>query len=197
MLGQKLLQSMFKSSLIALGATIVLLTNIKASLAAEKVTFTYGLASQTVSLAELEAFAATGEVSPAIDFLLDFSGQNPEIVRWLLRQEFPTDTVIMSKLLNTLIGEYALTESSNIIHSRSPRGDMPALRGALIASSSDDRRVSLLELWRNYPTEEVYVDGKSLSKIGKKTPESVENLENHPQLPSQLWQQLLEWEQKF
>ena len=214
MLGQKLLQSILKKilknkilknnsrgpwhipknlwcgPLLALvGATMILSTNLKPTVAAEKVIFTYGLVSQSVSIEELEAFAATGEVSRSLRFLLNFSGQNPDLVRWLLIQEFPTNTVIMSKLLNTLVGEYALSQSSNVVHSRSPRGDIPAIRGALIASSSDDERVSLLELLRNYPTEQVYVNGKSLANIGKKATETLENLEDYIEFSLQLWQQ--------
>ena len=199
MLGQKLLRSVLKSSrgvchtaLLALGATMVLLTNLKPTVAAEKVIFTYGLVSQSVSIEELEAFAATGEVSRSLRFLLNFSGQNPYLVRWLLTQEFPTNTVIMSRLLNTLMGEYALSQSSNVVHSRSQRGDIHAIRGALITSSSDDQRVSLLELLRNYPTKQVYVDGKSLTNIGRKATETLENLEDYVELSSQLWQQF--WE---
>ncbi|MDJ0742577.1 MAG: alpha/beta hydrolase [Xenococcaceae cyanobacterium MO_167.B27] len=175
--------------LLALGVAMVLLTSLKPTLAAEKVTFTYGLASVSVSLEELEAFATTGEVSPSIDFLLDFSGQNPDVVRWLLRGEFPTNTAIASYLLNTIVGEYALSQSSNIVHSSSPRGDIQALRGALIASSQDDGRVSLLELWRNYPTKQVYVDGESLISINKKANETLENLADYTELSAQLWQQ--------
>ncbi len=168
MLIHKLLQSIHKSLWAISLIVTVLSTNIEPTVAAEKITFTYGLASQSVSLEELETFAATGAISPSIAFLLNLSKQKPEVVRWLLTQEFPSNTVIMSKLLNSLGGEYALTQSSNVVHSSASKGNIQAIRGALITSSSDDRTVSLLEVWRNYPTKQVYIDGKALVKIWQK-----------------------------
>ena len=170
MLVHNLLQSLNKSFWAISCIVTVLSTNLRPTVAAEKVTFTYGLVSQSVSLEELETFAATGAISPSIAFLLKFSTQKPEVVRWLLTQEFPTNTVILSQLLNSLGGEYALTQSSNVVHSSASQGNIQALRGALIISSSDDQRVSLLEVWRNYPTKQVYIDGKALGKIRQKLP---------------------------
>ena len=135
------------------------------AIAAEKVIFKYSGATQSVSLEELQTFADTGEISPALDFLLDFSKQNPFIIRWILTQQFPANTKLIYDLLNTAPGEYALSQTGNVVSAKSERANVKALRGALVASASDDNLISLIELLEEYPTEEVYVDGKILSQV--------------------------------
>lgn len=138
-----------------------LLTAIEPTIAAEKISFNYGIANQSVSLEELETFANTGAISPSLDTLFEFTGHNPKLIRLLLQQEIAIDTVTASNMLNSFMGEYILDRASNIVNSGASRGNREALRGTLIASANDDSKISLLEVWRNYPTEEVIVDGKS------------------------------------
>ncbi|WP_036479092.1 alpha/beta hydrolase, partial [Myxosarcina sp. GI1] len=47
-------------------------------IAAEKITFGYGIATQSVSFEELATFAETGELSPALKFLFKYGKQNPQ-----------------------------------------------------------------------------------------------------------------------
>lgn len=135
------------------------------AIASEKIIFKYGGASQTVSLEELQTFANTGESSPALDFLFQFGKQNPFIIRWIITQQFPANTKLIYDLLNTAPGEYALSQTGTILGSKSERANVKALRGALVTSASDDNLISLVELIENYPTKEVYVDGRILSKV--------------------------------
>jgi len=135
------------------------------AIASEKVVFKYSGATQSVSIEELQTFANTGETSPALEFLLSFGKQNPFIIRWVLNQQFPANTKLIYDLLNTAPGEYALSQTGNVVSAKSERANVKALRGALIKSASDDNLISLIELLENYPTKEVYVDGKVLSKV--------------------------------
>ena len=152
----------FLAMAIALVTTI---TSGNCAIAAEKIKFKYGIMSQSVSLEELETFAETGEVSPALDFLLDYTNQNPKLIRLLLVEEIPLDIVTASNLLNSPLGEYVLDRVGRVVNSGASRGNREALRGALITSTNEDRKISLLEVWRNYPTKEVVVEGKSWKKI--------------------------------
>ena len=86
-------------------------------------------------------------------------------MRWILRQEFPANTKIISDLLNTTPGEYILSQTGNIVGSKAERANVKALRGALVKSASDNNLVSLMELLTNYPTEDVYVNGKILAQM--------------------------------
>lgn len=151
-----------KTVMFVIGAAISF--NPDKAIASEKVIFKYSGATQSVPMSELQTFAKTGETSPAIDFLLDFGKQNPFMIRWILTQQFPAHTKLIYDLLNTAPGEYVLSQTGNVVGSKSERANITALRGALVGSAADDNLVSLIELLEKYPTKEVYVDGKILAK---------------------------------
>ncbi|MEM8673243.1 MAG: alpha/beta hydrolase [Cyanobacteria bacterium P01_G01_bin.67] len=167
----------------------ILLAGIAISLAphqakaSDEIIFTYEGATQSVDLEELQTFADTGETSPALDFLLNFGKQNPLMIRWILNQEFPADTTLVYDLLNTAPGEYVLSQTSNIVGTRSERANIRALRGALVASASDDNIISLIELLDNYPTQKVYVNGKLLAKARKNLSQFIEETSRYIQIP--------------
>jgi len=131
----------------------------------EQVIFTYGGWTQSVSLEELQAFAATGEASPGLKTVLKSGKQNPFIVRWILKQEFPADAKFVWDLLNTAPGEYILSQTGNVVGTKTEKANVKALRGALVASASDNSLISLIEILENYPTQDVYVNGKILLKL--------------------------------
>ena len=154
--------------------------------AASEIIFTYGGATQSVALSELQDFADTGEISPSLDFLLNFSRQNPFLMRWILRQEFPANTKLIYDLLNTAPGEYVLSQTSSVVSSKSQRANVKALRGALVSSASNDDVISLIELLENYPTQQVYVDGKILAKVGQNLSQFVEETNKYIRIPVSL-----------
>jgi hypothetical protein len=176
-LSQQLSYFLKKASYILLSASAVIGCHQDASFAAEEVIFQYGAVSQSVPIEELENFTTTGEKSAAINFLFNFSNQNPQIARQVLAEKLPADTVVISNLLNTLPGEYVLFRVSSLVHPKSERAKVEALRGAIIESASDDNQISLLELLQNYPTQQVYVDGKLLAKTAKNTNNFLDFLE--------------------
>ena len=132
--------------------------------ASEEIIFKYGGATQSVTLQELQTFVSIGETSASLETLFKSSKQNPNLIRWIIRQNFPADTKVVFDLLNTAPGEYVLSQTGNVIGSKSERANVKALRGALVRSASDDNTISLIELLENYPTKKVYVDGKILAK---------------------------------
>jgi hypothetical protein len=166
-LGHKVSRLLCKANVIFWGALVIIPLQGKQVLAAEEIVFKYGIASHSVSLEDLEYFAATGEMSRSVRFLFDFTKQNPQIARRILVQEFPVETVMVSNLANSVPGEVVLSGVSQLIYPKSDRASIQALRGALILSASDDNKVSLIELFRNYPTQQMYVDGKILAKTAK------------------------------
>lgn len=154
-----------KTSIVILVLTAAILKCDRQAQAAETVVFTHGGASQSVSVAELQTFASTGETSPSINTILKFGNQNPFIVRWILKQQFPANTKLIYDLLNTAPGEHALSQTGDVVSAKSKRANVKALRGTLVASASDDNLISSLELLEKYPTKEVYIDGKALAKV--------------------------------
>lgn len=166
-LGQKVSRLLCKANVIVLGALVVIPLQGKQVLAAEEIVFKHGIASHSVSIEDLEHFGATGEMSRSVRFLFDFTKQNPHVGRRILVQEFPVETVMVSNLANSAPGEVVLSGLTQLIYPKSDRASVEALRGALIVSASDDNKISLLEIFRNYPTRQMYVDGKILAKTAK------------------------------
>jgi len=176
-----------KTVIAFLVGSVAVFLNPKSAIASEEIIFTYGGARQSVSLEELQVFAATGETSPSLDFLLNFSQQNPSMMRWILKQEFPANTKLVYELFNTTPGEYVLSQTGTVVGSKSERANVTALRGALIASASDDNTISLIELLENYPTQQVYVNGKILAKARGDLDQFVEETSKYIEVPRELF----------
>lgn len=145
--------------------TMGIVLNSSPASSSEKVIFTYGGFAQSIPLEELQDFADTGKVTPAVNTLLQQVEQNPLVMRWILRQEFPADTKLISDLFNTAPGEYVLSQTGNVVSTKTERANVQALRGALLASAGDNNLVSLIELFANYPTQDVYVNCKMLARL--------------------------------
>lgn len=153
-----------KLGIVSLGIGVIVGIDSSLVLAAEEVIFYNGMASQSVSLKELENFADTGETSPSLEFLFDFSRQNPQLARYFLNQEFLVEAIWFKNLLNSTPGEWLLGETGKTVHPKSKRANIQALRGSLVQCASDDNKISLLEILQNYPTQQVYVDGTVFSE---------------------------------
>ena len=159
-------------------------------LASEEAIFTYGGAAQSVPIEELQTFVKTGETSSSIEFLLSVSNQKPSLMRSILKQKFPADTKLVSDLLNTAPGEYVLSQTGNVVGSKSQRANVTALRGSLIRSASDDGLVSLIELLEHYPTQQVYVNGKMLARVQNNVNQFVEETSKYIKIPADLLEEL-------
>ena len=174
------------TGIVVFVASMAIAINPKQASAAEEIIFTYGAATQSVSLEELQTFADSGEMSPSLDFLLKFGQQNPQMIQWVLSQQFPADTKLIYDLLNTAPGEYVLTQTSNVVGTKAERANVKALRGALVASASDDRVISLIELLEKYPTKKVYVNGKLLAQVSRDLASFIEETNKYIKIPLSL-----------
>ncbi|MGB6297676.1 MAG: alpha/beta hydrolase [Rivularia sp. (in: cyanobacteria)] len=132
--------------------------------AAEKVVFRYKIFSQSLPVKELTQLSETGEVSPNLDYYLKQTKQNPQAVREVLNKEVNVSTTTLDRTLNSKIGEFLLDQISQTIHTSSDRENRKALRSAIVLSSAEDNKVSLIEIIQNYPTNEVYVDADNLAR---------------------------------
>ncbi|MEH1830796.1 MAG: alpha/beta hydrolase [Nostoc sp.] len=65
-------------------------------------------------------------------------------------------------MLNSQISNIILDQISQVISTPSRRAGRQAWRAALVLSASQDGQVSLIEIIKNYPTNEVEVDGDRL-----------------------------------
>ncbi|NJL83391.1 MAG: alpha/beta hydrolase [Chloroflexaceae bacterium] len=134
-----------------------------AASAAETIIFTYGPFQQSVAVKDLRTFAETGRMSSSVRFLVRVSRAEPESVRRVLTQELEVGIVFLSNVFNSLPGEYVLFQAGQIFHPRGRRAVIESLRGALVISAVDNR-ISLLEFFENYPTQQLFVDGIRLAR---------------------------------
>ncbi len=168
-LSQKLSQLLSKASLLLLGTSAGVFLSAYGALASEEIVITYSALEQPVLVKDLETFVETGEMSSSIRFLVGISKQNPEDVRQALTKELDVSLRFLYKVLNTLPGEYALFQAGQVVHPKFKpnRAIIPALRGTLLVSASNDNKITLLEFFQKYPTQQMYIDGRLLKNTAE------------------------------
>ncbi len=147
---------------------LVLVTSIGAALysmagqAAETVVLKYGILQESISVAELSAFAETGTPSPALEAYMKLAGKKPEEVRHALTKQIGVSGIVLDRALNNFLGEKLLDEVGKAVHPSANTANRQALRSALVLSATDDGKISLMEAIQKYPTTEVEVEGDRL-----------------------------------
>ncbi|MEL4895155.1 alpha/beta hydrolase [Crocosphaera sp. Alani8] len=133
--------------------------------AAETVILKYSILRESVSVEELSHLANTGEASRSLKSYLKLANKKPEELRVLLNNNVDVDPVFLSKVLNSFAGSMVLDPVGEVIHTPSKRANRESLRGALVTSAMSDQNIRLIEIFENYPTEEIHVDGDRLAEI--------------------------------
>ncbi|MBD1999217.1 alpha/beta hydrolase [Leptolyngbya sp. FACHB-541] len=128
---------------------------------------TYGPLRPSFSIEYLEALAESGEAPRAWSIYLNAANVEPEIIQTALNQTITVEAQLLDRILNSVLGEYGLFQLGQILHTRSERANIQALRAAIVQSVLDDNRISLLEFLQNYPLPEVYVDGSNLIRLSR------------------------------
>jgi Alpha/beta hydrolase of unknown function (DUF1400) len=148
---------------LAAGAGILFYSN--AAAAAEKVVLKYSAIRMTLPVSELEIFAETGKMSPALEMLLGNAKKNPETVRRSLIRPVKVSQSFLDRTLNSKVGEVILDEVGQVIRTPSGNENRDALRSALLVSASNDNEITLLETMKNYPNPEIHVEGDRLVEV--------------------------------
>ncbi len=133
--------------------------------AAETVILKYSILRESVSVEELSTLAETGEASRSLRSYLKLANKKPEELRALLNNNVDVDPVFLSKALNSFAGGIVLDPIGEVIHTPSKKANRESLRGALVTSALSDKNIRLIEIFENYPTEEIHVDGDRLAEI--------------------------------
>ncbi|MEH2176342.1 alpha/beta hydrolase [Nostoc sp.] len=132
------------------------------ALAAERVVLKYGIFRESLSVEEISTFAQTGELSGLLKVNVALARQDPKAIRQYLTKPVKVNSVFLDKVLNSQIGNIILDQISQVISTPSQTANRQALRAALVLSANQDGQVSLIEIIKNYPTNEVEVDGDRL-----------------------------------
>ena len=153
-------------ALLAVGVGTVFYST--ASLAAEKVVLKYGIFQESLSVAELSSFAATGDPSPTLAAYIKLANKKPEEIRDALTKQVKISPIVLDRVLNNAVGERLLDEVGKTVHTATDTANRQALRSALVLSASDDSKISLIEAIQKYPTQEVEVEGDRLVETATK-----------------------------
>jgi translocation and assembly module TamB len=134
---------------------------------ADQLVVSLGLFQKSFSIAALDQLANTGEIPNGWDIYLDLADLEVEDIRSALTQEIALNLAMTDHLLNSPLGEQALEFVGRVVHTPSEHANVQALRSALVFSTYDDGKVSLLEVLKNYPHNEIHVNLDELSEVMK------------------------------
>lgn len=157
-----------KIQLILLGIASAALTSLPAK-AAEKIYFQYGPFVRSLEVSSLESFAETGVVSPDLQFYFDFlkvDKKEQQGFREALSDRSQVNLVQLSRFLYTSMGESLLNQFGSYIRTDAGINGKYALRAAILLAASDQQGLSLLNLFRKYPTN-IHIDVKSSLTLSK------------------------------
>jgi hypothetical protein len=109
----------------------------------------------TVSLEEIKTFVSNGGLRQPVRDFFNSSNQEPGIVQRAFTREIEVPRNLGIEFLDTSVGQLVLSQIVRHVQSADP---LPNLRTSLRTSIQNDRRISLLELIENYPTETLTLD---------------------------------------
>lgn len=138
--------------------------------AADNLVFVTGAFRRSIAVDDLAHLAQTGEARGLLVDVLAISRQRPETVARLLNESISLPVTLVSRLLNTRIGEAILQRVARIIHPlMAPQVGVPALRAAIVLGIVEGKgSLSAISFFRAYPTRELEVSIPALlSLMGK------------------------------
>jgi hypothetical protein len=138
-----------------------------ATFAAQNLVFTSGAFRRSIPVNDLEHLATTGEARGLLADVLRLSRQSPQDVSKLLSESVQLPIVLMSRLLNTRIGEAILARLARILFPmRAPEAGVPALRAAMVLGTHEGKgSLSAISFLRAYPTQELEVSIPALMGV--------------------------------
>lgn len=141
-----------------------------AAMATENLVFTSGAFRRSIPVADLEHLATTGEARGLLADVLRLGRQDPKEVSKLLNESVRLPIVLMSRLLNTRIGEAILARLARILFPlRAPEAGVPALRAAMVLGTYEGKgSLSAITFLRAYPTRELEVSIPALMGLVSK-----------------------------
>ncbi|MFM7087738.1 MAG: alpha/beta hydrolase [Cyanobium sp.] len=143
-----------------------------AATAAESIVFVSGAFRRSIAVSDLAHLAETGQATGLLQDVMRFGRQDPQAVAKLLNQSVNLPVVLLSRLLNTRIGEVLLQRLSQIVYPlRASGSSVPALRAAVILGSTDNtgKGLTAISFLRAYPSQELAVSLPALLSLMSKS----------------------------
>lgn len=144
---------MFAGSLISIGAV-----NLPAK-GAERLYLSYGVLERSVSVTALEDYARSGKLDQDLYVYSQYaSAEQLATLRSALTTRASLPPVAVSQFLYTPQGEILLRRLGQVIQPESRDTGFYAIRAALILASADPEGITLLNVFRRFPTRGVRID---------------------------------------
>jgi hypothetical protein len=153
-----------------LGASLGLALGLASPAAAENVVFVSGAFRRSIPVADLVHLAETGQARGLLADVLRLTRQDPKTVAMLLNESMSLPVVLVSRLLNTRIGEVLLQRLAQIVFPLNASSvGLPALRSAVILGIADNSKgLSALSFLQAYPSQELAVSLPALMGLMSK-----------------------------
>lgn len=138
--------------------------------AAENLVFVTGAFRRSIPVSDFEVLARTGTAPGLLGDALRLGKQDPKQVAALLNQSVTLPLTLVSRLLNTRIGEAILERLARIFYPlKVPEAGVPALRSAMVLGiDAKTGSLSALSFLRAYPNEELEVNIPALLALMRK-----------------------------
>jgi hypothetical protein len=140
------------------------------AIAGENLVFVSGAFRRSIAVADLDHLAKTGQATGLIADVLAISKQNPKEVAKLLNQSVSLPITLISRLLNTRIGEAVLQRLAKVIYPlKASQDGVVALRSAVILGlANGNGSINAISFLQAYPVPEIEVNIPALMAALKK-----------------------------
>lgn len=133
---------------------VAVLLSVSPANAAEKIYVRYQFVEFSLAVADLEAFATTGEVSDELGFYLNRFPLDRQVqARQFLQARYDISAVAMARMSYTYAGDRLLSRAGEMLQTPSGINGWYAIRSALIQSAADPGGLSLINFLRYFPTD--------------------------------------------
>jgi len=140
------------------------------AIAGENLVFVSGAFRRSIAVADLDHLAKTGQATGLIADVLAISRQKPKEVAKLLNQSVSLPITLISRLLNTRIGEAVLQRLAKVIYPlKASQDGVVALRSAVILGlANGNGSINAISFLQAYPVPEIEVSIPALMAMLKK-----------------------------
>jgi hypothetical protein len=140
------------------------------AIAGENLVFVSGAFRRSIAVADLDHLAKTGQATGLVADVLAISRQNPKEMAKLLNQSVSLPITLISRLLNTRIGEAVLERLAKVIYPlKASQDGVLALRSAVILGlANGNGSINAISFLQAYPVPEMEVNIPALMAMLKK-----------------------------
>lgn len=126
---------------------------------AERITLSYGIVRQSLSVDALERYAATGVVEDDLASYTRYATPEQLVqLQQVLLARVPLNSQQTSQLLDTPIGEQLVRRLATLIQSNNSSRSHAVVRAALIHAAADPNGLTVLNVIRQFPADQVEID---------------------------------------